>query len=183
MFKRFGTNYVLNLQFTTVFLLLVGTGNVYTHTRARAHVVSTDLYKGFIQGIIATSTNCHSDELTIPNRYITALKSLSSIHIVISPSDKDGGVVIIDSTVYYQKLMDLTTNEQISLQTVSNNIYDFNTSNRKLITNEDKSWSSLINYHPIIPKIYGLPKTHKPDIPQRPIISGIEPHPIISLDF
>ena len=36
-----------------------------------------------------------------------------------------------------------------------------------------KSWSSLINYHPIILKIYGLPKTHRPDILLRPIISGI----------
>ena len=31
---------------------------------------------------------------------------------------------------------------------------------------EDKSWSSLINNYPIIPKIYGPPKTHKHDIPQ-----------------
>ena len=83
----------------------------------------------------------------------------------------------MDSTVYNQKLMDLlgdnNTYEQISLQTVSNNINDFNKSYRKLISNEDKSWSSLFNYHPIIPKIYGLPKTHRPDIPLRPIISSI----------
>ena len=138
----------------------------------------SDFHKGFLQGIIAAFINYHSDELTQPNRYITALKSLSSNHnIVISPSDKVGGIVIIDSMVYNQKLMDLLGEnniyEQISLQTVSNNINDFNKSYRKLISNEDKSWSSLINYHPIIPKIYSLPKTHKPDIPQRPIISGI----------
>ena len=68
----------------------------------------TNFHKGFLQGIIAASINCHSDELTLPNRCITALKSLSSNHnIVISPSDKSGGVVIMDSTVYNQKLMDL----------------------------------------------------------------------------
>ena len=44
----------------------------------------------------------------------------------------------------------------------------------KIISNGDKSWSSLIIYHPMIPEIYGLPKTHKPDIPLRLIISGIE---------
>ena len=81
------------------------------------------------------------------------------------------------STVYNQKLMDLlgdnNTYEQISLQTVSNNINDLNKSYRKSISNEDKSWSLLINYHHIIPKIYSLPKTHKPDILLRPIISGI----------
>ena len=33
---------------------------------------------------------------------------------------------------------------------------------KKLITKKDKLWSSLIKYHPIIPIINGLPKTHKP---------------------
>ena len=70
------------------------------------HHVS-DFHKGFIQGIIATSINYHSDELTLPNRYMIALKSLSSNHnIVISPSDKGRGVVM-DSTICNQKLMDL----------------------------------------------------------------------------
>ena len=61
----------------------------------------------------------------------------------------------------------------LSIQTASININDFNKYYRKLISNENKSWISLINYHPIIPKIYGLPQTHKPDIPLRPIIFGI----------
>ena len=50
---------------------------------------------------------------------------------------------------------------------------------KKLISKEDKSWFSLINYHPTIPKIYGLPKPHQPDIPLRPIIST--PHNIAKL--
>ena len=90
----------------------------------------------------------------------------------------------MESTVYNQKLMDNNnTYEKISLQTVLNNINNFNKSYKKLISNEDKSWSSLINHHPIIPKICGLPKTHKPDIPIRPIISGIETalHKIVKL--
>ena len=80
-------------------------------------------------------------------------------------------------------LDDNNTYEQISLQTITNDINDFNKSYRKLISNEDQSWSSLINYHPIIPKIYGLPKTHKPDVPLSPIISGIgsAPHNIAKL--
>ena len=53
----------------------------------------SDFYRGLLQGIIAASTNCHSNELTLPNRYITALKSLSSNHnIVISPSDRLHGL-------------------------------------------------------------------------------------------
>ena len=74
------------------------------------------------------------------------------------------------------------TYEQISLQTILN-INDFNNPNKKLISKEDKSWSSLINYLPIIPKFYRLPKTHKPNIPLRPIISGRgnAPHNIVKL--
>ena len=79
----------------------------------------SDFHKGFLQGIIAASINYLCSELTLPDRYITALKSLSYNHnIVISPSEKGGGVVIMDSTDYNQKLMDLLgdniTYEQIS---------------------------------------------------------------------
>ena len=127
--------------------------------------------------------------MTIPMNWpITALKTLSSNHkIIISPPVKGKGVVIMDFTVYNQKLMDLLgdnkTYEQISLQTITNNINDFNQSYRKLISSKDQSWSSLINYHTIIPKIYGLPKTHKPDISLRPNSSGIgsAPHNIAKL--
>ena len=93
----------------------------------------------------------------------------------------------MDSTIYNQKIMDLlddnNTYEHISLKTITNNIDDFNNSYKKLISNEDQSWSSLFNYHSIIAKIYGLPKPYKPDIPLRPIISGIgsAPHNIAKL--
>ena len=78
----------------------------------------SNFHKGFEQDIIATSTNCHTDEQTLPRRYIPALKSLSSNHnIIISHSDKGGGAVVMDSSVYNQKLMDLlddnNTYEQI----------------------------------------------------------------------
>ena len=64
----------------------------------------------------------------------------------------------MDSSVYNQKLVDL---QHIWTESVSNDINDFNKSHRKLISNEYKFCSLLINYHPIIPKIYGLtPKTY-----------------------
>ena len=72
----------------------------------------------------------------------------------------------MDTTVYNQNFSDLlddnNTYEEISLQAVLNNI-NISKSNKSLISNENKSWSSLINYHPINPKIYGLPKIHKSD--------------------
>ena len=44
-------------------------------------------------------------------------------------------------------LGDNNSYEQIFLRTITNNINDFNKFYKKLISNEDKSWSSLINYH------------------------------------
>ena len=46
-----------------------------------------------------------------------------------------------------------------------------------MISNEDKPWSTLINYHPTIATIYGASKTHKNNIPLRPIVSGINTVP------
>ena len=65
-------------------------------------------YNENTQGIIAASISCHTDELTLPNRYIAALKSFSSSHnIIISHSDKGRGVYVMDSSVSNQKLKDL----------------------------------------------------------------------------
>ena len=36
----------------------------------------SDFHKGFLQGIIVASTNCHSDELTRPNRYYLPTRPL-----------------------------------------------------------------------------------------------------------
>ena len=98
------------------------------NTNHRHH--DCDLNKGCTGSMIATSTYCHFDDLALPNKYITALKCLSSNHnIVISSCDKDRGVVIMDSTIYNQKSTDLlddkNTYEHISLQTVLFNINKF----------------------------------------------------------
>ena len=61
----------------------------------------SDFHRSFVQGIIVASTNCQTDDPPLPKRYTAALKYLSSDHnITISPSDKGGGVVIMDSSVY-----------------------------------------------------------------------------------
>ena len=95
-------------------------------------------------------------------------------NIIITPSDKGGSIIIMDSTHYNNKMIrllhDKNTYEQISLQTVTKNIDIFNKSDKKSITKEDKFWSSLIDYHTTIPKNYTFTKTHKPGIPLCPII-------------
>ena len=76
----------------------------------------SDFHKGFVQGIITASTNCQTDELTLPRRYLAALQTLSSNHnIIILPSDKGGGGMVMAS-VYNQKLTDLLDdNNTVSL--------------------------------------------------------------------
>ena len=71
------------------------------------------------------------DEHILPKRYLAVLKTLySNNNIVILPSDKAGGIVAMDSAVYYQKLLELlddnNTYEQISPQTILKNVNNFN---------------------------------------------------------
>ena len=44
---------------------------------------------------------------------------------------------------------------------------------KKMIIKENIFWSSLLDYS-LIPKIYGLPKTHKSSIPLRSKISDLD---------
>ena len=68
--------------------------------------LDSDFHKGFVQGIIAASTCCQTDEHILPRRYIAALKSLSSYNnIIILLFDKDGCVDIMDSIFFNQKLL------------------------------------------------------------------------------
>ena len=103
-------------------------------------------------------------------------------NINIKPSDKSGEVVIIDFTHDNNKIIELLNKQtkknknkkqkknlvrrnfsakpSIKIQTFSISLI------KKLITKENKFWSSLIDYYSTIPRIYGLPKTDKQGIPQ-----------------
>ena len=82
----------------------------------------SDFYKDFVQGIIAASTYCQTDEQTLPRRYLTAFKTISSNNIIMLSTSKGD---VMDSSVNNQKLMDLLENnstyEQISPQTILKN--------------------------------------------------------------
>lgn len=121
--------------------------------------------------------------MTIPRRYITALKNLKKDEsITIYPSDKGGGIVILNTTDYNEKmeslLHDVDTYQLISLQEINTDIENFNKSVRNIIKkNKITHWNKLIEKNPKIPQIYGLPKTHKVNVPLRPITSGINSAP------
>ena len=84
---------------------------------------------------------------------------------------------MIDSDRYNSKIKELlndkNTYEQIFLQTINKNTDILISPIKKLTTQEDAFWSSIIDYHPKILKIYGLPKSHKLGIPLGLIISEI----------
>ena len=80
----------------------------------------------------------------------------------------------------FNLLNDRNTYEETTEKIVATKTEKFTQTMKKLIENEDPKWKRMLNYHPRTPKMYGLPKTHKPEIPMRPIISGIgsAPHKI-----
>ncbi|KAL9969279.1 hypothetical protein ACROYT_G021476 [Oculina patagonica] len=121
---------------------------------------------------------------SIPNSNLTkdeqqALKRLKTDdNIVILPADKGRVTVVMDKTDYYDKMDALVNDKQIyevlkrdptpALQRKLNN---------KLLTLKKTDAFDNQRYYrlrcsvPQPPKLYGLPKLHKPGIPMRPIVS------------
>lgn len=101
-------------------------------------------------------------------------------NIVITKSDKGGTTVVMFKSDYQQKMMDLlqdeSTYERIFIDPTSAVNKEVKSIINKLERNqkiESKFAKLLIIEDPVAPKAYGLPKTHKPGIPIRPIVSTI----------
>ena len=100
-------------------------------------------------------------------------------NIVITKSDKGGGVVIIDRADYNKKMMDLlndtSTYEKRNPGFNNTTSEKFNREARTLLRKSDKGRRllHLLEEDPRPPRMRGLPKTHKLNIPMRPITSGI----------
>ena len=135
--------------------------------------------RGFIQGILISNYKQNPDPI-IPKRYIDALKNLSkNNNIRITPSDKGGAIVIMNTVDYISKmqtlLSDSTTYIKTTMKEIETETELFNKSAKQIFQklDDNKRWKRLINYRPTVPTLYGLPKTHKEGVPMRPIISGI----------
>ena len=136
----------------------------------------TDFSKGFIQGITPTAIS-HPNKSSLLKRCVQALSNLTlNTNIIISLAYESGGIVIMHKQKFADKinsfLEDTDTYEISNLTTISQHIIPFNKLFKKLINNQ-KIWTSVIEHHPSIPTLYGLPKIHKPRYPLRPIISSI----------
>ena len=116
----------------------------------------------------------------VPRSYMKALKSLSDdLSVVITQADKGGGVVIIDKADYVNKmnvlLDDKATYKKKTPGFIEKESKKFNQEARKLLKKSErgKQLLHLLEEKPVAPRMRGLPKLHKENIPMRPITSGI----------
>lgn len=139
-----------------------------SYIRTMKHDVRTGAHK-------KTYTNLGSDEL----RGLETLRG--DKNIIIKPADKGGAIVIMDYAEYrngmLSMLADTTSYEQLtndpthSTRNALKSLVDIGRSNGWI--SQDTA-EFLINEHPRLPVIYGLPKIHKGTNPLkfRPIVSG-----------
>ena len=115
-------------------------------------------------------------------------KSLTRLNqnrsILITKPDKGSGTVILDRDIYFEKMgaiiRDTSKFEYIGPVETKDKTYkreqeliDFL---QTLVQNKEISLATYKNIRPVgsqRPRLYGLPKTHKPDVPLRPILSMI----------
>lgn len=140
-----------------------------------------DIEKGFMQGILFCCKALSDKEpAKLPRRYLKALEALAGdTSVVITQADKGGGVVIIDSIEYVRKmkdlLQDLATYEKKPSGFIEKESKRFNQEARKILKKSEKGKQllHLLEEAPTAPRMRGLPKIHKEDIPMRPITSGV----------
>lgn len=145
----------------------------------------SDIDKGFQQGILACCNILSKKNSILPKRYLIALTSLKKDEsIIIKKADKGGGIVVMNTKDYTEKIVEHLSDENVYekkyagyAEKIGN---DFNKNARKILrkSKQGKQFLHLIEENPVIPRIYGLPKLHKMNVPVRPITSciGSAPH-------
>ena len=139
----------------------------------------SDFQQGYIQGLL-TSALCDTPNPTLPKRYLRALEALAKDPAIrITTADKGGGVVVMDAISYQQKMTDLLSDGNTYAEVTQAKV-DIETQNflkaARRILRRSETGKCLLHLLPNLPRpatLYGLPKTHKPNIPMRPITSGI----------
>ena len=132
-----------------------------------------------LKGLILNVIEKKYDHNSLPDRLVKAIASLKrSENIIISKSDKDGKIVIIDKDLYISKAMDLlsdtSTYEKLNKDPSNNVPPQFYRKVRNI--GGSKQCNEILDkfksINPSLPYFYGLPKTHKDGIPLRPIVSS-----------
>ena len=145
------------------------------------HHSDSDVERGFIQGLVAATTSLSKvQQPSLPLRFVKALERLGrNNNLHITKADKGGGVIVMDSSEYTQKmtslLADCDTYQPMPVGSGLKEATVLKQRLRQVLTRSEqgKRLLHLLPDNPRIPKAYGLPKTHKQGIPLRPIISGV----------
>ena len=135
-----------------------------------------DEIRSRVASTLQSSSICDNNLTTDEKQALKRLKH--DDNIVILPADKGRVTVVMDKTDYYDKMDALVNNKQTyeqlkrdptpSLQRKLNSkIFSL----RKSSTITERTYYRLRCSVPRLPKLYGLPKLHKPQIPMRPIVS------------
>ena len=129
--------------------------------------------------IASTIQSASLPDSNLPKDERQALKRLKTDeNIVILPADKGRVTVVMDKTDYYDK-MDALVNDKQTYQVPKRDPTPAlqRKLNSKLLDLKKTDAIDIQRYNrlrcrvPQPPKLYGLPKLHKPNIPMRPIVS------------
>ena len=96
--------------------------------------------------------------------------------IIVLPADKGNMTVVINTSDYKKKMKGLLSDktyrklDKDPTNTITQNTRDL--VEKSNIPNETKK--TLKPTNPLPPRLYGLPKIHKPNVPLRPIVSAIK---------
>ena len=119
----------------------------------------------------------------IPRDHMDALKRLRrNEDIIISKPDKGNGIVLLDKVDYVRKMEQLLSDKTRFLK--DNKEKDLTQQVEKAITKllsslkqrgiiDNNTYERLRPTGTIVPRLYGLPKTHKPGIPLRPVLDMV----------
>lgn len=119
----------------------------------------------------------HSTHSQLSSSDVTTAKQLKAKitqeNLTVTKADKGNSIVILDKEDYNKKVQDfINTNEISSLKTDPTNTH-LTTLKQEL--NESKALfpypQRFLPRNPLPPRLYGLPKIHKPAIPIRPVVS------------
>jgi hypothetical protein len=143
------------------------------HITKMCHDIKEECYKSLTKSKI--KPNLTKDE-------ISALQSLkNNKKIIIKKCDKGGGIAVMDSDSYLNKVTEMVSDAKTYRNTNVDDSIEVKQSCDTLISNlgsqgllNKKQLQYLTNFEPRCPLFYGLPKVHKPNIPLRPICSQIE---------
>ncbi|XP_047985758.1 uncharacterized protein LOC125225986 [Leguminivora glycinivorella] len=129
------------------------------------------------QDVASMIRKSHLPKSNMPQGELRALRELrENLDVLVLPADKGNATVIVDTQAYDNKiaelLSDATTYKKVNYNPTARVTAKVN----KLLQNlPDKCMATRLRPHnPTSPKIYGLPKIHKPDWPLRPIVSQID---------